>query len=197
MNTAKSTEKTTTTNTAGMTTGLVTSADGTPIGYLRAGQGPAVVVLHGSNESARSHTHLALALASKFTVYLPDRRGRGLSGSHKADHGMRTEVEDLRAVVAESGAQKVFGVSVSALIAGRPHHPGHPPGRRLRAGPADGHLRQLHRVGAPLRPGDGPRPGGATIRGRAAAAQPGVDPGQRHLRAQCRHRRFHPQGTFR
>ena len=30
---------------------------------------------------------------------------------------MRTEVEDLRAVVAVSGAQKVFGVSVSALIA--------------------------------------------------------------------------------
>ena len=55
MNTAKSTENTTT-STAGMTTGLVTSADGTPIGYLRAGHGPQVVVLHGSNESARSHT---------------------------------------------------------------------------------------------------------------------------------------------
>jgi len=46
-----------------MTTGSVTSTDGTTIGYLRAGRGPAVVVLHGSNESARSHTQLALALA--------------------------------------------------------------------------------------------------------------------------------------
>jgi pimeloyl-ACP methyl ester carboxylesterase len=100
--------------TAGqMTTGSVTSTDGTPIGYLRAGRGPAVVVLHGSNESARSHTQLALALADAFTVYLPDRRGRGLSGQHRPDHSMHTEVEDLQAVVAHCGAQKVFGVSVA------------------------------------------------------------------------------------
>jgi pimeloyl-ACP methyl ester carboxylesterase len=116
MNTAKATE----TNppcTAGMTTGVVASTDGTPIGYLRVGHGPAVVVLHGSNESARSHTQLALALAGEFTVYLPDRRGRGMSGPHRPDHSMRTEVEDLQAVVAHAGAHKVFGVSVSALIA--------------------------------------------------------------------------------
>ena len=75
------------------------------------------MVLHGSNESARSHTQLALALAAEFTVYLPDRRGRGLSGPHRPGHSMRTEIEDLQAVAAHSGAQKVFGVSVSALIA--------------------------------------------------------------------------------
>jgi len=113
MNTSKTAQA-----TAGqITTGSVTSTDGTPIGYLRAGRGPAVVVLHGSNQSARSHTQLALALADAFTVYLPDRRGRGLSGPHRPDHNMHTEVEDLQAVVAHSGAQKVFGVSVSALIA--------------------------------------------------------------------------------
>jgi pimeloyl-ACP methyl ester carboxylesterase len=103
--------------TAEMTTGSVLSKDGTRIGYLRVGQGPAVVLLHGSNESARSHTQLALALADAFTVYLPDRRGRGLSGPHRPDHGIRTEVEDLQAILAGSGAQKVFGVSVGALIA--------------------------------------------------------------------------------
>ena len=116
MNTARATA-TNTTSTAEMTTGVVASADGTPIGYLQTGRGPAVVVLHGSNESARSHIQLALALADEFTVYLPDRRGRGLSGPHLPDHSMHTEVEDLQAVVAHSGAQKVFGVSVSALIA--------------------------------------------------------------------------------
>jgi pimeloyl-ACP methyl ester carboxylesterase len=103
--------------TAEMTTGSVASKDGTRIGYLRVGRGPAMVLLHGSNESARSHTQLALALADALTVYLPDRRGRGLSGPHRPDHSIRTEVEDLQAVLAESGAQKVFGVSVSALIA--------------------------------------------------------------------------------
>jgi pimeloyl-ACP methyl ester carboxylesterase len=103
--------------TAEMTTGSVISKDGTRIGFLRVGQGPAVVLLHGSNESARSHIHLALALADAFTLYLPDRRGRGLSGPHRPDHGIRTEVEDLRAVVTGSGAEKVFGVSIGALIA--------------------------------------------------------------------------------
>jgi pimeloyl-ACP methyl ester carboxylesterase len=107
----------TTITTAEMTTGSVVSRDGTRIGYLRVGRGPAVVLLHGSNESARSHTRLALALADAFTVYLPDRRGRGLSGPHRPDHSIRTEVEDLQAVLTGSGAQRVFGVSVSALIA--------------------------------------------------------------------------------
>jgi pimeloyl-ACP methyl ester carboxylesterase len=76
-----------------------------------------VVLLHGSNESARSHTRLALALADAFTVYLPDRRGRGLSGPHRPDHGICTEVEDLQAVLSASGAERAFGVSIGALIA--------------------------------------------------------------------------------
>src|SRR6185369_11880430 len=86
-----------------MTSGRVTSRDGTPIGYLKTGRGPAVVIMHGSMESARSHTLLAQALAGDFTVYLPD-------------HSVRTEVEDLQAVLAESGAQMVFGVSAGGLV---------------------------------------------------------------------------------
>lgn len=74
------------------------------------------MLLHGSNESARSHTGLAVALADAFTLYLPDRRGRGMSGPYGPDYGMRTEVEDLDAVLAESGAQLVFGVSAGGLV---------------------------------------------------------------------------------
>ena len=97
-----------------------------------------MVLIHGSNESARSHTQLALALADTFTVYMPDRRGRGLSGPHRAEHSIRSEVEDLEAVLAESDASRVFGVSIGALIALEAAHtrPGHPPGSRLRTGPA-------------------------------------------------------------
>ena len=111
------TSKTAQLSTAAMTTGSVSSADGTTIGYLRVGQGPAVVILHGSNESARSHTQLALGLADDFTVFMPDRRGRGRSGPHQAGHGLRTEVEDLQAILAGSGASKVFAVSIGGLIA--------------------------------------------------------------------------------
>ncbi len=113
-----STTQTTQTNEAAqITTGSVTSRDGTRIGYLRTGTGPAVVLLHGSMESASSHTRLAVALADEFTVYLPDRRGHGTSGPWGPDYGIRREVEDLEAMLAESGARRVFGVSSSGLIA--------------------------------------------------------------------------------
>lgn len=70
-------------------TGTVTSKDGTTIGYRQLGQGPGVVMLHGAMESAQSHMQLATALADAFTVYLPDRRGRGLSGPFGADTACR------------------------------------------------------------------------------------------------------------
>ncbi len=99
-----------------MRSGSVESRDGTRIGYLQLGHGPAVVVLHGSNESARSHSVLANALADSFTVYLPDRRGRGMSGPYGSDYGMKSEVEDLDAVLTRSGADMAFGVSAGGLI---------------------------------------------------------------------------------
>lgn len=99
-----------------MSTGSVVSQDGTTVGYLRVGHGPAVILLHGSMQSAGSHSQLALALADTFTVYLPDRRGRGMSGPYPADYGIRTEIADLEAVMAASGAQMIFGVSASGLV---------------------------------------------------------------------------------
>src|ERR1700738_3715419 len=99
-----------------LTTGSVTSRDGTTIGYRQLGQGPGVVVLHGAMESGTSHLQLARQLASSFTVYLPDRRGRGLSGPFGIDYSIRREVEDLSALLAETGAGRVLGVSSGALI---------------------------------------------------------------------------------
>jgi pimeloyl-ACP methyl ester carboxylesterase len=102
--------------TADLSQGSAESRDGTEIGYWKTGQGPAVVVLHGSMESARSHTLLAEALADDFTVYLPDRRGRGLSGPYRPDHTVRTEVEDLQAVLTAAGAELAFGVSAGGAV---------------------------------------------------------------------------------
>jgi len=97
-------------------TDAVTSKDGTTIGYRRLGAGPGLVVLHGAMESSRSHLQLAEALADTFTVYLPDRRGRGLSGPYPAAYGVRTDIEDMDALLAKTGARHVFGVSSGALI---------------------------------------------------------------------------------
>lgn len=96
---------------------FVTSQDGTRLGYRQLGQGPGIVLLHGSMESARSHMELARGLADTFTVYLPDRRGRGLSGPYGDAYCMAREVDDLRAILTETGARNVFGVSASGLVA--------------------------------------------------------------------------------
>ncbi|HUB08811.1 MAG TPA: alpha/beta hydrolase [Myxococcales bacterium] len=97
-------------------TGAVTSRDGTAIGYRRLGQGPGVVVLHGAFESSESHRELAEALADAFTVTLPDRRGRGLSGPFGDHPGVQQEVEDLDALLSESGARRVVGISSGAIV---------------------------------------------------------------------------------
>jgi len=94
----------------------VTSTDGTTIGYHQLGRGPAVVLLHGSMSSSHNHMQLAHELADAFTVIVPDRRGRGLSGPYREGSVIEQEVEDLDAVLARTGASSVFGVSSGAII---------------------------------------------------------------------------------
>jgi pimeloyl-ACP methyl ester carboxylesterase len=98
-------------------TDVVVSHDGTTISYRVFGSGPGVVILHGTMSSAYNHEQLAEALADAFTVYVPDRRGRLLSGPYGPRYGIAREVEDLAAVVARTGARAVFGVSSGGIIA--------------------------------------------------------------------------------
>ncbi|HEY7848535.1 MAG TPA: alpha/beta hydrolase [Ktedonobacterales bacterium] len=99
------------------TTESVTSRDGVVIGYRQLGHGPGIVLLHGAMESAQSHIQLAEALADAFTIYAPDRRGRGRSGPCGAGYSIQTEVEDVDALLTKTGAHAVFGVSSGGLIA--------------------------------------------------------------------------------
>jgi pimeloyl-ACP methyl ester carboxylesterase len=66
--------------------------------------------------SGHNHLQLAEALAGTFTVLVPDRRGRGLSGPYPADYDIEVEVADLDAILAASGARNVVGVSSGAII---------------------------------------------------------------------------------
>ena len=99
-----------------VTTASVTSKDGTTIGYRQLGHGPGVVLLHGTMSSAHNHVQLAEALADTFTVFMPDRRGRGLSGPYSKDYSVQRDVEDLDALLTETGAHNVFGVSAGGII---------------------------------------------------------------------------------
>lgn len=94
----------------------VISKDGTMIGYYQRGQGNGVVLVQGTMGTAQHFTQLATALADSFTVYVPDRRGRGLSGSGVGEYSVQKEVEDLDALLTHTGAHAVFGLSSGAII---------------------------------------------------------------------------------
>jgi pimeloyl-ACP methyl ester carboxylesterase len=96
--------------------GTVRSADGTTIGYRQYGEGPGLIVVHGAMKAGQHFAALAADLSDQFRVYLPDRRGRGLSGPHGSAYEIRREVEDLQALVASTGARFVFGHSAGALV---------------------------------------------------------------------------------
>ncbi|ETI25747.1 hypothetical protein G647_02521 [Cladophialophora carrionii CBS 160.54] len=94
------------------------SKDGTKIAYYQIGTGPGIIILHGGMQHALSHADLATSLASHFTCYLPDRRGRGRSGGpiKHCTYTPQKEVDDVEAIHAASGAKFIFGVSSGALL---------------------------------------------------------------------------------
>jgi len=65
---------------------------------------------------SHNHMQLAGALAHDFTVYVPDRRGRGLSGPYGENDTLKTEAEDVQAALGAAGARSVFGISSGAVI---------------------------------------------------------------------------------
>lgn len=99
------------------TRGAVASKDGTAIGYRQLGAGPGVILIHGGMKSSQDFMKLAAALRDAFTVYVMDRRGRGLSGPHAERFSVDQEVDDVQAIVARTGARNLFGLSAGALVA--------------------------------------------------------------------------------
>ncbi len=100
----------------GYTTGFVTSADGTRIGYRQAGSGPALILVHGGVQSSHSFLELGGYLADTFTVYIPDRRGRGMSGGFGPNYSLQKDAQDMQALIRHTGAQNIFGLSSGAIV---------------------------------------------------------------------------------
>ena len=59
---------------------------------------------------------LAEILSDTFSVYVPDRRGRGMSGGHGDHFSITREVEDTKALMAKTGACSLFGLSAGGLV---------------------------------------------------------------------------------
>jgi pimeloyl-ACP methyl ester carboxylesterase len=105
----------------------VASKDGTQIAYDKLGKGLAVMLVSGATADRGSNAELAGLLASDFTVFNYDRRGRGDSGTYKSA-SLQSEIEDLQALIGEAGGSAcVYGISSggclvleAALKLGRP-----------------------------------------------------------------------------
>jgi pimeloyl-ACP methyl ester carboxylesterase len=97
----------------------VRSSDGTTIAFDRLGVGPPVILVSGASTARAIHTQLAELLASDFTVFNYDRRGRGRGDSGDTPpYAIQREIEDLHAVLgAAGGAAAVFGNSSGAVLA--------------------------------------------------------------------------------
>ena len=94
----------------------VRSSDGTTLAFDRLGAGTPVVLVSGASTARAIHTELAGLLASDFTVFNYDRRGRGDSGD-TLPYAVEREIEDLDAIInAAGGSAAVFGSSSGAVL---------------------------------------------------------------------------------
>ena len=74
------------------------SRDGTKIAYERRGEGPPLVLVHGTGIDHTYWDPVAPELERHFTVTSVDRRGRGRSGD-TAPYAIEHEFEDVVALV--------------------------------------------------------------------------------------------------
>ncbi|MFR9777451.1 alpha/beta fold hydrolase [Micromonospora sp. MS34] len=106
-----------TSNGTTWTVGRVRSADGTAIAYESAGEGPPIVLVGGAFNDRSTTRPLGAALASDFTVYGYDRRGRGGS-EDTGPYAVQREIEDVAALIERAGGTAyLYGLSSGAILA--------------------------------------------------------------------------------
>jgi pimeloyl-ACP methyl ester carboxylesterase len=102
----------------------VTEVNGQKIYYLRAGTGPALVLVHGYPESSLTWRKIMPKLAKKFTVIAPDTRGTGQS-SLADGFSLEDVADDIYELVKLLGFKEVclvgqdFGVQVVSAYAAK------------------------------------------------------------------------------
>ena len=99
------------------------SADGTPVRCAVEGNGMPLIMIHGTGDTYKGFRRLKEHLTPHFTLYMMDRRGRGISGDgDDAKYELAREFEDVAAVIDTlaqdtGGAVNVFAHSFGALCA--------------------------------------------------------------------------------
>jgi pimeloyl-ACP methyl ester carboxylesterase len=93
--------------------------DGVKLHYFVAGQGPAVVLLHGYAETSLMWKPIIPLLAEKFTVIAPDLPGIGDSAIPSQGSDMKTAALRMHALAKSLGVQKarVVGHDIGLMVA--------------------------------------------------------------------------------
>src|SRR5438270_3906550 len=96
---------------------ILSSQDGTRIAFDQVGSGCPLILVVGAFNERSTGAPLAESLASDFSVFTYDRRGRGDSGD-TLPYAVEREIEDLAALIAQAGGSAaVFGYSSGAVLA--------------------------------------------------------------------------------
>ena len=93
------------------------TANGIKIHYTRTGgDGPSVVLCHGSTDNGLCWTPVARALEADYDVVMPDARGHGLTDAPETGYDVATRAADLAAFVEALGLERpvVGGHSMGA-----------------------------------------------------------------------------------
>ena len=93
------------------------TANGIKMHYTRTGgDGPPVVLCHGSTDNGLCWTPVARALEADYDVVMPDARGHGLTDAPESGYDVATRAADLAAFVAALGLERpvVGGHSMGA-----------------------------------------------------------------------------------
>ena len=77
----------------------VRSADGSEIGCEVLGEGPPLLVIHGTISDRGRWFSVRDELGARFRVHLMDRRGRGLSAAEVLPYALEREGEDIQALI--------------------------------------------------------------------------------------------------
>jgi len=93
--------------------------DGVKLHYLTAGQGPAVILLHGYTQTSRMWRPIIPLLAKKFTVIAPDLPGIGDSDIPPSGLDMKSAAIRIHGLAKSLGIQKarVVGHDIGLMVA--------------------------------------------------------------------------------
>ena len=95
------------------------SVNGVRINYKIAGQGPAIVLLHGYTQTSHMWLPLIPKLATSNTVIAPDLRGIGASERSASGYDKKTMAQDIRELVRQLGHKevKLVGHDIGLMVA--------------------------------------------------------------------------------